>query len=255
MIPSNINQDPNGNNRFNLYSVEFNNINHSTNPPQTNKFLDPHTPDFFDTFRTPNNNNNFINQPHTLIHPNPPYYPHVEDHHALTNLQPDWVPRSSVIYVDEKHVSNAVLKYIHNVNICIRQISADFEFDHDHCALFLSLQFHMLTPRYIISRFNSLSNHYHGRYLIVYIDSDTDNSSTLATLRQLANQYQWVIFFSWSHEETARYLEALRIFRDTIETGDDMMIKQDHEMSQRDVLVRITQIIKRVRSWFNLVLF
>jgi DNA excision repair protein ERCC-1 len=125
------------------------------------------------------------------------------DHHAFLLQQPH------VLYVSTKQRGNAVLEYIRNVPISFSKMVPDYIFNTTSCALFLSIKYHNLYPRYIYSRIAELGKDFMLRILLVLVDC-TDNAAVLLHLNKMAVQHDLTLILAWSPEEAARYLETYK---------------------------------------------
>jgi DNA excision repair protein ERCC-1 len=85
----------------------------------------------------------------------------------------------------------------------------DYIFNTTSCALFLSIKYHNLYPRYIYSRIAELGKDFTLRVLLVLVDC-TDNAAVLLHLNKMAVQHDLTLILAWSPEEAARYLETYK---------------------------------------------
>jgi DNA excision repair protein ERCC-1 len=77
------------------------------------------------------------------------------------------------------------------------------------CALFLSVKYHGLKPRYIRGRIGELGSDFACRVLLVLVDQQ-DSANPLLDLNALAVRHNLTMLLAWSEEEAARYLETFK---------------------------------------------
>jgi DNA excision repair protein ERCC-1 len=125
------------------------------------------------------------------------------DQHAM--LQPH------VLYVSTKQRGNGVLKFIRNVPYAFTKMVPDYILSAQRCALFLSIKYHTLYPKYIHRRIAELKDDFTLRILLVLVDVD-DNANALLFLNKLAVTQNLTLILAWTEEEAARYLETYKAF-------------------------------------------
>ena len=125
----------------------------------------------------------------------------VRIHHTM--LQPH------VLYVSTRQKGNRILELIRNVPIAYSPMVPDYIFGATSCALFLSIRYHKLYPRYIHRRIAELRGDFRLRVLLVLVDVD-DNANTLLQLNTIGVTHQLTVVLSWSELEAARYLETYK---------------------------------------------
>ena len=125
----------------------------------------------------------------------------VRIHHTM--LQPH------VLYVSTRQKGNAILPLIRNVPIAYSPMVPDYILGPTSCALFLSIKYHKLYPRYIHRRIAELRKDFKLRVLMVMVDVD-DNANTLLQLNTIGVTNQLTVILCWSELEAARYLETFK---------------------------------------------
>ncbi|VEU36976.1 unnamed protein product [Pseudo-nitzschia multistriata] len=123
-------------------------------------------------------------------------------HHTM--LQPH------VLYVSIRQKGNSILPLIRNVPIAYSPMVPDYILGPTVCALFLSIKYHKLYPRYIYRRLSELRDDFKLRILLVLVDVD-DNSNSLLQLNTFGVQNQLTLILCWSELEAARYLETYKV--------------------------------------------
>ncbi len=126
----------------------------------------------------------------------------VRIHHTM--LQPH------VLYVSTRQKGNSILPLIRNVPIAYSPMVPDYILGPTSCALFLSIKYHKLYPRYIHRRIAELRKDFKLRVLLVLVDVD-DNANTLLQLNTIGVTNQLTVILCWSELEAARYLETYKV--------------------------------------------
>jgi DNA excision repair protein ERCC-1 len=125
----------------------------------------------------------------------------VRDYHL--QLQPH------VLYVSTRQKGNGLLKYIRNVPFAFSQMLPDYIVSSTTCALFLSIKYHQLYPRYVHRRVAELRGDFKVRVLLVLADVD-DSANSLLQLNRLGVTNSLTVIVAWSDAEAARYLETYK---------------------------------------------
>ena len=125
----------------------------------------------------------------------------VRIHHTM--LQPH------VLYVSTRQKGNGILSLIRNVPIAYSPMVPDYILGPTSCALFLSIKYHKLYPRYIHRRIAELRKDFKLRVLMVLVDVD-DNANTILQLNAIGVTNQLTLILCWSELEAARYLETYK---------------------------------------------
>uniref|UniRef100_A0A7S4AD78 ERCC1-like central domain-containing protein n=1 Tax=Pseudo-nitzschia australis TaxID=44445 RepID=A0A7S4AD78_9STRA len=133
----------------------------------------------------------------------------VRIHHTM--LQPH------VLYVSTRQKGNSILPLIRNVPVAYSPMVPDYILGPTACALFLSIKYHKLYPRYIHRRTAELRDDFTLRVLLVLVDVD-DNANSLLQLNTFGVQHRLTLVLCWSEHEAARYLETYKV-RDGRDAG------------------------------------
>ncbi|EKX47737.1 ERCC1/Rad10 nucleotide excision repair [Guillardia theta CCMP2712] len=144
------------------------------------------------------------------------------------------------VLVSRRQAGNPLLKFIRNVPWEHADILADYQMGSQTCALFLSVRFHLLKPKYIYSRMEQLQTGFKLRVLICHIDTE-DSQKTLTDIHKAAILNNWTLILSWSPEESARYLE-------TYQTYEHKQADSIQERVEGDYMSRLTDVLTNVRS-------
>lgn len=105
-----------------------------------------------------------------------------------------------------------MLSYISNVPWEYSDaVLPDYVLGDTTCALYLSLKYHMLHPKYLHSRIGYIKHRYQTRAIVCHIDVD-DNEQPLRDVTKIAFGTNWTLICAWSFEEVARYLETFRSY-------------------------------------------
>jgi len=159
----------------------------------------------------------------------------VRIHHTM--LQPH------VLYVSTRQKGNAILPLIRNVPIAYSPMVPDYILGPTSCALFLSIKYHKLYPRYILRRIAELRKDFKLRVLLVLVDVD-DNANTLLQLNTIGVTNQLTVILCWSELEAARYLE-------TYKTRDGKDATPIQKKESTNPLDRVTDFLTGGRAGVN----
>ena len=123
---------------------------------------------------------------------------------------PPAVPPTAII-VSRRQQGNPVLRSIRNVPWAYGETSADYMLSESTCALYLSVRYHLLHPRYLERRLLELSAGYTLRLVLVLVDSE-DSEAAVQEVTLTAMAHDASALLAWSVAEAARYLETLRAY-------------------------------------------
>jgi DNA excision repair protein ERCC-1 len=154
------------------------------------------------------------------------------DHHAF--LAPH------VLHVSTTQRGNPILNYVRNVPYKESKMVPDYIFSSTRCALFLSIKYHKLHPRYIHKRIAELGKDFDLRVLLCQVDLD-DNANIILSLNKLCVENNLTLILAWSEEEAARYLETFKAF-----DGKDASLIQKREHTNYPD--QIAHVLGSVRS-------
>ena len=117
---------------------------------------------------------------------------------------------SYYVLVNPIQQRNHVTKLIRSVPWQVSDIIPDFVMTRSSCALFLSIQYHLLHPDYIHQRIKALGKLYELRVLLVSVDTQ-DGQNVLNELAKIALSSDMTLIVCWSDDEAARYIESYKI--------------------------------------------
>lgn len=148
---------------------------------------------------------------------------------------------SSCIQVKESQKGNPVLQCIRNVQWEFnRGIVPDYVIGASSCALFISVKYHILHPRYLDRRMKEIGRLFRLRVVICQIDTD-DNIRALLELNKLCFSCNFTLILAWSALEAGRYIETLKAYENKPSTS--IQWKVDEEF-----LPKMTSVLKNIRS-------
>ena len=104
-----------------------------------------------------------------------------------------------------------MLRAIRNVPWQYGESSADYVLSESTGALFLSLRYHLLHPKYLSRRLLELSHSFSLRLVLLLVDSD-DAEAPVLEITHTAMLHDASTLLAWSVPEAARYLETLRAY-------------------------------------------
>eukprot|EP00656_Telonema_subtile_P038412 TRINITY_DN4325_c0_g1_i3.p1 TRINITY_DN4325_c0_g1~~TRINITY_DN4325_c0_g1_i3.p1 ORF type:complete len:219 (-),score=50.92 TRINITY_DN4325_c0_g1_i3:149-805(-) len=150
-------------------------------------------------------------------------------------------PDDTAIGVNNCQKSNPVLKHIRNVKWAFAEdLSVDFQLGKQSCALFLSMQYHLLHPEYIDTRIRRVERHFLLRLIVCSVDVE-NTDEVLQGLIKLAYDNNFTLVLVWSAEEAARYLETYKAY----EHKPADMIKAKVDPSY---FAQLTDVLTSIRS-------
>ncbi|KAH3746062.1 DNA repair protein rad10 [Pelomyxa schiedti] len=159
----------------------------------------------------------------------------------LTVLQGNPRPGHPTIIVNRNQESNRMMKLLKNVAWVFGETVADFQISDSTVALFLSLRYHMLHPKYIATRIDLLKG-YALRLLLVLVDTE-DSTQSIKELTKICFAGSMTMIVSWSKEECARYIETYKLY----ENKPADIIKERLASSSDDYFQRLTEVLTSCR--------
>ncbi|KAI8076857.1 excision repair cross-complementing 1 ercc1 [Halteromyces radiatus] len=152
----------------------------------------------------------------------------------------------NAILVNPAQQKNPILRCIHNVPYEFDDsIKPDYVVGATTGVLYLSLRYHRLYPSYIFERMAALARMYVLKVLLVLVDTE-DHHTALRELNVAAIAQGFTLMLSWSHEETARYLETYKAFEskpdDLIREKQQQQPSSDDDKYYQDMTETLTQI-------------
>lgn len=122
------------------------------------------------------------------------------------------VPDNTALLVNRCQKNNPVLQHIRNVKWNFNDdLSPDYQLGKFGCALFLSMQYHLLHPTYIDTRIRRLGRDWKLRVLLCMVDVGHPDE-VLQALVKLSYDNNFTLLLVWSSEEAARYLETFKAY-------------------------------------------
>jgi len=151
-------------------------------------------------------------------------------------------PAPSAILVSERQRGNPLLQYFRNVSWEFADIIPDYQMGEQTCALFLSLKYSMVYPKYLNARMNSVKTAYRTRVLLCYVDME-DPAGPLELVTKAAFINNWSLICAWSSEEMARYLETFKAFENK---GADSLMGE--RVEEGDVKAHFGKALLKIKS-------
>jgi len=153
---------------------------------------------------------------------------------------------SSDVTIKVNHLQrgNPLLKWLSNVPWAYsKKIDADYQVGRSSCVLFLSVKYHMLHPKYLLTRMGKLRSKFSLRVLLCQVDRSNDEP--LLDISRLAFVNGWTLICAWSAQECARYVETLKAYE--IKSADSLKKKID-KYDKAKVLEGILTTIRSVNT-------
>jgi len=159
---------------------------------------------------------------------------------TLQELSTAQVRARSGIVARPTQRGNELLRYIRNVPMEFGDIVPDYLVGQFHCALFLSLRYHLLHTDYIYVRVRELGMTFRLRILLVLVDVE-DYRQPVIELTKLAILSGLSLMCVSSYREAARCLETFRIYEN--KSSDDIQEKPDE-----DYFSKVASVLASVRA-------
>ena len=123
------------------------------------------------------------------------------------------------ILVSEKQRGNPLLRLLRLIPWQFStDIVPDYVMGSTTCAIFLSIKYHLLHPKYVERRITELGRTFRLRILLVYVD-DLNSTKALFDLNKICFMSDVTLILAWSNEECARYLETFKNYEDKPSTS------------------------------------
>eukprot|EP00823_Brevimastigomonas_motovehiculus_P008546 TRINITY_DN784_c6_g1_i1.p1 TRINITY_DN784_c6_g1~~TRINITY_DN784_c6_g1_i1.p1 ORF type:complete len:389 (+),score=122.98 TRINITY_DN784_c6_g1_i1:133-1299(+) len=148
----------------------------------------------------------------------------------------------NTIWVSERQKGNPVLNSIQHLWKFASDILPDYILGSTTCALYLSLKYHVLHPRYILARIMQIKTMFRTRVLLCHVDME-DNEKPLEDLTQITFFNNWTLICAWSHEEIAKYLETFKAY----EKKSADLIRE--KIDSHDPKAQIFSVLNVIRSF------
>lgn len=152
----------------------------------------------------------------------------------LNVLSPVTTARASnpnAVLVNKCQTGNPLLAHVRSVPWEWADVLPDYVMGDTACALYLSIRYHMLHPKYLHARIGLVKHLYRVRVLLCHVDVD-DNERPLEELTKIAFINNWTLVCVWSFEEAARYIETFKSY----EKKSAELIKEHVEDDQKSQL-------------------
>eukprot|EP01083_Nonionella_stella_P075754 206044_1 len=152
-------------------------------------------------------------------------------------------PSQNSLLVSKRQRGNPILKHIRNVKWEHSSIIPDFIMGKQTCALFLSLRYHKLHPKYIYGRIDQIKKSFRLRILLCFVDVD-DNVGVIEEITQIAFINDWTLICAWSSAEAGRYIETFHCYERKPADLIMQKVESKQEAKFSDVLTEIRSVNK-----------
>ena len=116
------------------------------------------------------------------------------------------------LLVSPRQKGNPLLQQIKAVRWVYSSMQGpDYIMSPNTAALYLSIRYHMLQPRYLLTRLRQWGGSFEVRVVLVQVDQD-DVSQALSEINRLALLHDFTVVLAWSIQEAARYLETFKLY-------------------------------------------
>lgn len=148
---------------------------------------------------------------------------------------------TEAILVHKRQAGNPLLSHIRTAPWRFGDVGGpDYVVGRGIGIVFVSLQYHLLHPRYAYKRMRNVGREYRVKVLLVQVDT-SDNDSPLQELCRDAMASSFVTLVGWSSKEVARYVEALKAMGNA--TAKPIMPRQEKGLRQQ-----VTSALTAIRS-------
>lgn len=130
------------------------------------------------------------------------------------------------------------MQYIRQVPYEYAEIVPDYVMGATTCAIFLSLRYHKLNPKYIHERVKLLGKQYKLRVLILQMDTK-ESHSELQTLNRLCILVNLTLMLCWSAEEAASLIETYKVFE---HKPPDLIMEKPQQNSTLQIIEALCSI-------------
>lgn len=117
----------------------------------------------------------------------------------------------NVVLVSRSQNGNPLLRHVRCVRWAFADVLPDFVLGENACAVFVSLRYHLLHPKYLATRIASLQRAFRTRAVLCLVDTE-DVTKPLGEVNKIAAMGDCALLCAWSPEEAARYVETLKAF-------------------------------------------
>ena len=117
----------------------------------------------------------------------------------------------NVVLVSRTQNGNPLLRHVRCVRWAFADVLPDFVLGEHACAVFVSLRYHLLHPKYLATRVASLQRAFRLRAVLCLVDTE-DAAKPLGEVNKIAAMGDCVLLCAWSPEEAARYVETLKAY-------------------------------------------
>lgn len=154
------------------------------------------------------------------------------------------IGRSQLI-VNTRQKGNPVLNYIRGVPWEYEgKIKPDFVMGASSCALYLSMDYHLLHPEYISGRISKLGKDFELRVLFVKIKDTNKDIEHLKELTNMAVYTNFTLIVCWSDIEVASYLSNFKAMEKSSRKIIQGQPKQDYNACLIEAVGKIRGINK-----------
>ena len=132
----------------------------------------------------------------------------------VTCLPAESVPEHrdpNVVLGSRSQNGNPLLRHVRCVRWAFADVLPDFVLGEHACAVFVSLRYHLLHPKYLATRVASLRRAFRTRAVLCLVDTE-DAVKPLGEVNKIAAMGDCALLCAWSPEEAARYVETLKAF-------------------------------------------
>jgi DNA excision repair protein ERCC-1 len=116
-----------------------------------------------------------------------------------------------VVLVSRSQNGNPLLRHVRCVRWAFADVLPDFVLGDNACAVFVSLRYHLLHPKYLATKIASLQRAFRLRAVLCLVDTE-DVVKPLGEVNKIAAMGDCVLLCAFSPEEAARYVETLKAY-------------------------------------------
>ena len=163
--------------------------------------------------------------------------------HLLLDMKSSDVAVSSKLLVSSRQRQNPVLRSLKNVPYEFAELPCDYHVSSEVGALYLSMRYHLLNPRYILGRLDALLG-YRVRVLVLLMDSEVAETELVQLSCDAVSKHA-TLLVGFSELECARYLETLKLYE---KKPPDLIRGEPASQRHEDVFAECVTVVKSVNQ-------
>lgn len=179
-------------------------------------------------------------------------FPDAMETMAISPLAPQAPPLSSrqnvrpnsIVVNTRSEIDKRIIACMRNVTIdYAHDIKPDFIMNTHACGIYLSISFHLIHPLIAQRKMKELGKDFRVRVCLIYVDIP-DSEQALLELNKLCFNNEFTLILTWSHLETARYIETFKCYESKSSTSIQEKVETGFAPNLTNVLTSVRSINK-----------